>query len=96
MVTAQQHGPRIQNYRDNSDPFIPSKINIVIVSESGEYVGSGMTEGRSFMATCIVEDGVLKAGKYFFMIDPYFNSSADSSTYRNLTVGVYAGGHVNF
>ena len=77
-ITVAQGGKRLETYRNNNNPFKPSKINIALVSEEGEYIGGGYTEGRDFLTSATVDDRIMTAGRYYFMIDCSWNQSANS------------------
>ena len=91
-----QQGERLATYRlkDKSQKYEPSNFNIVLMTATGEYVASRF--GKSFMFSLLNNKTKLQAGKYIFMIDPVWNSSADNSDlYREIMIDVFAPDAVN-
>ena len=76
---------------------MPSKVNIAVVSEKGEFMAAGMTQGRSFMTSCTVDDKIMRRGTYYFMIDASWNrESTFAKGYQKLTIGAICSGPVYF
>ena len=79
------------NYRQNdpSKKFDASNFNIVLMTESGEFVNARF--GNRFTFSLLNEQVTLKAGKYIVMIDPLWNESVQNDDmYREVLIDVYA------
>ena len=85
-----QQGERLRNYRQK-DPhlkFEPSKFNIVLMKESGEFVNARF--GSHFTFSLLNQNIILEPGKYIFMVDPLWNDSIENDEmYREVLVDIY-------
>ena len=74
--------------------FKESQFNIVLMTESGEFVNARF--GSRFTFSLLNGKTMLKPGKYIFMIDPLWNETIENDDmYREVLVDIYAPEAVN-
>jgi len=90
-ISVLQQGARLANYRqvDPRKLFEPTNFNIVLMTESGEFVNARF--GNRFTFSLLNDHTSLKPGKYIIMIDPLWNQTTDNDAmYREVLVDIYA------
>ena len=90
-ISVLQQGDRLANYKqkDPRKQFITSNFNIVLMTESGEFVNAKF--GSRFTFSLLHGESELKAGKYIVMVDPLWNQTIDNDEmYREILLDVYA------
>ena len=94
-VTVTQQGNRLGNYRAREKPFQPSSFSIVLISESGHWIGA--TQNDKFSTSLLVDDRVLQAGKYMALVSAAWNSASNyHSEYKQVFVEIISNQEITF
>ena len=89
-ISVLQQGDRLMNYRkkDPRQKFDPSRFNIVLFTAAGEFVNARF--GSHFTFSLLNQKITLNAGKYYFMVDPIWNTSTDNAEeYKEVLIDIY-------
>jgi len=87
-INANNCGPRLQNYKIDMFEYLP--YNFMLMTADGKFVTAGKSGSQQFMATLLVKEGTLKAGKYILRVDPQTHrGSQDNDNYKKVVIDFY-------